>query len=270
MKSEFYPSSFRCHHLDISIALYSYGTKSFDAGTEVDGVKTDAFSLVYISKGKGVVKTSQRAVKLKAKQLFCLFPSDTVSFSVSEATSFTWVSFVGKNARELVNLCGFENVNPLNTGTEVSKIFSQIVNVKQSIAEFLITAQVYNLFGILTLKSISFDKYASKVIDDIKNQIDAGLSIPDKDLIVGALSKTFYGRAKLEKVFKRETGQTLRQYILKVKMNHAAKLLTDSAMRVGKIASSIGYDDSLYFSRAFKRFYGVGPKEYRKQMIENE
>ena len=269
MKSEFNPANFRCSYMDIMISLYSCGTHCFDAGAEIKGFKTNAWTLVYISEGKGTVKTLRRTVKLKAKQLLCVFPNDTVSFTASEALSFTWVSFAGDNAEYLINLCGFGNVNPLNVGTEISKIFSNIANVKQSIAEFLITSEVYKLLGILTLKNINFDKYADKVIGGIKHQINMKINTLDKDLIADALSRTFYNRAQLEKIFKRETGQTLRQYILKVKMTHAAKLLTDPAVRICQVANSIGYDDPLYFSRAFNRFYGVSPKEYRKNILEN-
>jgi YesN/AraC family two-component response regulator len=46
-------------------------------------------------------------------------------------------------------------------------------------------------------------------------------------------------------------------------METAKSLLIYTDMKVGKIAENVGYDDLLYFSKAFKKYTGVSPSEYR-------
>ena len=52
-------------------------------------------------------------------------------------------------------------------------------------------------------------------------------------------------------------------YLLKKKMEAASKLLRESRIRIAGIARTLGFHDEYYFSRLFRRFYGVPPKTFR-------
>lgn len=63
------------------------------------------------------------------------------------------------------------------------------------------------------------------------------------------------------------------QYILSLRMVNAQSLLENTEYNIGEIAEIVGYDNPLYFSRVFKKEYGVSPAQYRKNLeesIENE
>ena len=45
-------------------------------------------------------------------------------------------------------------------------------------------------------------------------------------------------------------------------MNHAAELLTHNNQMVKEVANQVGFDDPYYFSRTFKQFFGVSPKQF--------
>jgi len=64
--------------------------------------------------------------------------------------------------------------------------------------------------------------------------------------------------------FKEETGQTFSAYVMKLRMEQAKRLLEDPTIRISEIAVQVGYDNIYHFSRAFKNFAGLSPKEYRK------
>lgn len=59
------------------------------------------------------------------------------------------------------------------------------------------------------------------------------------------------------------TGHTTKQLITDRVMLEAARLLRFSDLSVGEVAYRTGFEDQLYFSRAFKRRYGVAPRSYR-------
>ena len=55
------------------------------------------------------------------------------------------------------------------------------------------------------------------------------------------------------------------QYILSLRINNAQSLLETTKYNITEIASFVGYDNPLYFSRIFKKQAGMSPSEYRKK-----
>lgn len=74
----------------------------------------------------------------------------------------------------------------------------------------------------------------------------------------------FVSRQYLSTLFKKETGKTLTAYIQECQMQHAAELLSDSSYPVTKVAGMCGYDNTAYFTKIFRKYYGVTPSQYRK------
>lgn len=71
-------------------------------------------------------------------------------------------------------------------------------------------------------------------------------------------------RSRFSHTFKRETGKSVPEYLIDVRISYAKHLLRYSAMNVTQIAFSTGFTDSNYFSVVFKRSTGVSPLAYRK------
>ncbi len=72
----------------------------------------------------------------------------------------------------------------------------------------------------------------------------------------------------LRKLFKKETGLSPLEYLTRLRMRSAEKLLTamwTNEYSVSEIARMCGYDDALYFSRVFKKYYGCAPSNFNKQ-----
>ena len=66
--------------------------------------------------------------------------------------------------------------------------------------------------------------------------------------------------------FKRYMKISPAQYILSLRMVNAQSLLENTDYKIGEIAEIVGYDNQLYFSRVFRKEYGVSPAQYRKKM----
>lgn len=74
----------------------------------------------------------------------------------------------------------------------------------------------------------------------------------------------FLNPAYLSAMFRKETGQTLTQYLIHVRMGRAKEMLRNPGKSVGEIACAVGYQDERHFSKLFTRMTGVKPTEYRK------
>jgi two-component system response regulator YesN len=71
----------------------------------------------------------------------------------------------------------------------------------------------------------------------------------------------------LSSLFKRCTGLCFVDYVTRVKISEAEKLLLSGRYRVGEIAEMVGYEDSGYFSKIFHKITGHTPKEYMPRNI---
>ena len=65
-----------------------------------------------------------------------------------------------------------------------------------------------------------------------------------------------------ERQFRRYAGRSPRDWIRRERLIVAARMLRTSNKRIGEIAVAVGFEDRLYFSRAFKAQYGVPPSRY--------
>ncbi|MCU6710227.1 response regulator [Paenibacillus sp. J5C_2022] len=67
----------------------------------------------------------------------------------------------------------------------------------------------------------------------------------------------------LSKIYKMITGEGLKDYLSRLRMERAVQLLDNKDYRVYEIAGQIGYLNTAYFIKVFKKTYGVTPQEYR-------
>lgn len=86
----------------------------------------------------------------------------------------------------------------------------------------------------------------------------------DQDVSVKMIAEHVYLHpVYLSKIFKMETGESLGDYIIRKRMDKAVFLLKSSNLKVYEITSKLGYQNPQYFSKIFKRFYGLTPQEFR-------
>lgn len=84
------------------------------------------------------------------------------------------------------------------------------------------------------------------------------------DLSLSALARRLnVNSSYLSALFKKELGSTLTEYVGKRRVNYAMLLLETTSLQIQTIAQQCGIPDVNYFTRTFKKYAGVTPKEYR-------
>lgn len=68
-------------------------------------------------------------------------------------------------------------------------------------------------------------------------------------------------------LFRKTLGMTFPAYLLRMRMEKAAAYLQDPDLSITQIAEKVGYEDANHFSRAFKRYTGRNPSDYRRSQL---
>ena len=103
-------------------------------------------------------------------------------------------------------------------------------------------------------------KINARVIKEIINYINYDLS--DSSL-KSLAEKIRINPVYLSRYFKEKTGMNFIDYLIKRKMEKAEDLLFSTNLPIVEISELVGYSNEKNFSRAFKKYHGVSPAEYR-------
>ena len=185
----------------------------------------------------------------------------------------------GQGARNLIDLLGdamSRLMNQLNIHlyAGIGRWYETIDCIHESYMEAI---KLNNLRDVLDreypkrqypILEYSPDMFAEETLDELAGKvtgyINACYAKPELSLeqIAGQvhLSANY-----VSTLFKKHYGMNISDYMIKVRMEHAAKLLSDTNFKTYEIAERVGYTNSQYFSVLFKKFYGMTPKEYRNQ-----
>ncbi|MBB6445054.1 helix-turn-helix transcriptional regulator [Bacillus benzoevorans] len=109
-----------------------------------------------------------------------------------------------------------------------------------------------------SLKNYSF--LIRKAIEYIRFHLEQDLSL---ETICTAIHSSTY---ELSRKFKKETGQTLTDYINALRINEALYAMENRNLSITDIAYMVGFNDVNYFTKVFKKLKGMTPSSYRKQL----
>ncbi len=105
----------------------------------------------------------------------------------------------------------------------------------------------------------------SKVTEMLKDYICENYM---KDLSVQMMAeKTNYSEPYFCRLFKQSFGQNFTSYLTEYRINMAKKMLEQPTVNVKDIGKNVGYEDSNYFTKVFRRITGQSPTEYRNTVF---
>ena len=106
-------------------------------------------------------------------------------------------------------------------------------------------------------KDVEYDERIGRILDYINRNLEQALSID-------TLAARFYiSKYHLMHKFKQQTGYTVHSYVLKKRLIKSARLIRDGAP-ITETCAACGFGDYSNFERAFRREFGLSPKNYRK------
>jgi len=100
------------------------------------------------------------------------------------------------------------------------------------------------------------NKHLVKAIDYIKS------NLPDPLSLKSVADNIYLNRFYLSHLFRTELMMTFSDYLNKVRMEEAARLIRSHGLKIQEIADAVGFRDANYFTKVFKKYYHITPKKY--------
>jgi YesN/AraC family two-component response regulator len=120
---------------------------------------------------------------------------------------------------------------------------------------------------ILDQRNSISDTQGSSYYEKLIRQVDEYLKANYRNAKLGeAAERVAISASYLSKIYKEKCSIGFYDKLLRIRMEKAAEMLRDPAFKGYEIAALVGYDNPKNFSRAFKVYYQVTPREYRNGM----
>ena len=268
-----YKNSYKVQEKElVSLSVYNVGFQKCDPLYQWGPGIRDHYLIHYIISGNGVYQVSGKEYLLSAGDAFLVYPSTEVTYFADEKNpwEYAWVGFTGSDASTIFRATDFSKEQPVISqipyGEDLRNAIFDIYGCRGN--EFYhaleMTGHLYRMLSILlhnaTTQKIqnTTGSYVQKSIEYIMANYSYPITIEDIAFYVGL------SRSHLYRSFQTTIGMSPKEYLTDFRIKQACDLLKHSQLSITAIANSVGFDNSLYFSKTFHKNKGVSPKVYRQ------
>ena len=234
------------------------------------------FQLIYIASGKAHFHFDGKEEIITAGHMVLYRPKEPQKYEYyrEDQTEVYWVHFTGGNVTNILRSYGIpdnQKVFFCGSGLEYQTLFRNMIYelqmckanfeemLEMSLRQILITLQRCFISSLKTENS--------HVVEEIDKATVYFNEHYNEDISIDEYAENnHFSVSWFIRNFKQYTGFTPMQYILAQRIYNAEILLQNPSHNLTEIASMIGYDNPLYFSRIFKKAKGISPSEYRKNI----
>lgn len=255
----------------VSLSVYNVGFQKCDALYQWGPGIRDHYLIHYVISGEGTYAVKGKSFHLHAGDTFLVYPNTEVTYFADQKNpwEYCWVGFTGSDASIILNATDFTRDHPVifNTpmGEDIKREFLHIYDARGNEFKHAVemTGRLYTALALFMHSATqshtrtSTNQYVQKGIEFISANYSYPISIEDIASYVGL------SRSHLFRSFEQVLGQSPKEYLTDFRMKQACYLLEHSELSITAIAISVGFDNSLYFSKTFHKRKGMSPKEYR-------
>ena len=224
--------------------------------------------------GSGVYRAQGVKYEIGPGEGFLILPGELTSYQADdqEPWSHIWVGFTGSRAAGYLRSCGLgqdRRTFQCAQSQQLEACVAAMLEFDTAGAgnELLLLGELYVFLGWIAQSAQSTVRrsretaaeYVELAMEYIRSHFQEDLTVAKLAQYVGL------NRSYLTTVFQNTINMSPQQYLMRFRMEWAAKMLCEDKLTVGEIARSCGYPDPLTFSKAFKRTLGVTPTQYRRE-----
>ena len=278
---------------NLSFHLNHCGMQECEAGYEY-GFPMKPYHLIhFVLEGEGYLEQDKKISHIKAGQTFYIPAGSPAKYHASSVNPwrYGWIGFYANSQNPFLRYL-FKDSTILDLSLPLPEIEKYLLTIMSVTDQRLSRIKKYQESDFTGEQFVSIHKLSeslaanSRMLDFfsvlIQTQSDEN-SINEEKISPALLAKTFMDENYqmpvkireiaeslhlhpnyLSAVFKKEYGQTPKEYLCSLRMSQASMLLSLTEHPVSVISESVGYPNPLQFSAKFKSYYGLSPREYRK------
>ena len=229
--------------------------------------------VIYCCKGKGWCELNGRAHIIKPGGLLVVPPDTAHAYGAdtSQPWSIFWFhaqgALLGDYLREL-DVSVDQPVIRLGASPQMPALFEELLEqVEHGYTKLQMLCAAQTLSHLLAVmirehrsadqREPSLPQKIAQTIAYMKQHLDRALQLESLASIAGL------SRSRYVELFRRQTGYAPIDYFIRLRMHRACQLLDTTDLSVKGIATTLGYEDPLYFSRLFRKVNEKSPVEYR-------
>lgn len=227
------------------------------------------YHIVLVGKGKMKVKINGEIREIYRGGLFVFYPHEEQYYIYEKDTVSYWMHISG------TGVCGLLEATGISSGAYNCSFDASVFETFSKAAGYFalpekrqyLSAAVLRLFSLISDGIRSAKNDTANTIWSAATYIDMNFN---KDLSIDRLAKiSGYSKSRFAHVFKETVGTSPMEYQKNIRLTNACRLLNTTELKINEIAHTCGYDDALYFCRAFKRKFALSPSRYRAENTEN-
>lgn len=229
----------------------------------------------YVLSGRGELTINDKKYKIGPHQGF-LIPDEVLAYyqaDYDDPWCYEWIHLDGPKANEAFAMAGLSKTQPIFTPESESEQFEKmfIDLFSNCDKEYYCMGKSYEILDfIATHSSKRVETTANRQLEYVRQIVRYIQTKYYERLRVEDIASLFgLNRSYMARLFREATGRTVQDYMLTCRMNEAKRRLTSTEDTVQYIAYAVGYTDSFTFSKAFKRFTGLSPSEFRDQAVSS-
>lgn len=232
-----------------------------------------AVEVCTVAKGVCDIEQRGRMVRLKAGESLYKLPGEHRKKTVisPEGAMVYWATFDGENAEKFMTSFDYPT-GALHTGecpiTLYNELF-RLFNFSTDDALRRAVAICVDLLVLLPGEAETGNRNAEELLFSeamLKIRKNFGSPAFNVDALAEILN---IHRTTLLRLFKRKTGASPQEIIMRHRLQYALGLLKETQVSVRDVAESSGFARSNYFARVIRRHCGMTPEEYRKHSHDN-
>lgn len=230
------------------------------------------FGLQYIHKGMAYSEEGGLVTPVPAGSLILHFPGvpQHYFFDPTQKSVLMYVHFTGADCARLAPLRSDRAViRAIHAPAEFERTFRRMIsayNLKEPCYDLICSGYLTVLMGLLlksaTVSSNTTAQGRHEGLEQVINHMYTYFAEPIDLNHYAAMC--YVSTNRFLHLFKEHTGVSPYHFQLKIRIDRAAEMLSDSNASVNECAAAAGFHDTAYFSRIFKRFTGKRPSEFRQ------
>ena len=225
--------------------------------------------------GKGTYHIKNEKYSLQKGNIFLIPPGESTFYrsDAEEPWLYAWLSFGGKVAEEIIHYSIFKEDNYSITSTNIqqySDIILECMNYSRDTLEdeLKLNELIYRFLRLLLTDGGEFSPSVKQKFSRlaIEAMTYIGEHYVEEITVKDVADHLAVNRSHLSRVFHNHFGMSMKEWLLRVRINHAAYLLSMTNDSVENISYQVGFRSLVVFSRIFKKMTGETPTHYRKRM----